>query len=486
MKNNSSQKLLCQVWLAKNWIYVLLVIMGVFYLFLASQQSLLLWDEPVYLSNAQSHLTTTHFTEDFRFPGLEYVLVGAFALFGSSIFTAQIVMIVFSLLGIFAFYLLAKELFAQTKNSTLFQLIATLSFAIIPPMIFWSFRIYTDIPSVTCMLFSIYFFIKSIPEKKASKKFISPSSKKIYCFIALAGIFASLSFLLRFSTILFVIPIGIYLLYNKRFKHLLFFSAGALATLLPWLLYNTIQYSHPLWDLLAQGGAVASYTAWQPISILFNYLIAIHSLFLLGLPLAFYQLKSQPKKQQLLVWILVSVLAITTFFYFSVVQLKLLRYSLMFIPFTLLLSVWGISRLQIVPFFKRKKYFVFIFLGLCFLILIAGSFSQVITLQEKASYEKKSALYQSIHYAEENIPQGEMILSNNWVWFGYYGNHQVMSLWDTNITNLITVSNASTVIYFSKIGVYYNQSILDSSPILCPKVKFKDSKNISAVIYEVC
>lgn len=490
MKNKSSQKSSqnksWQIWLTKNWIYVVLVVMGFFYLFLASQQSLLLWDEPVYLSNAQSHLTPTHFTEDFRFPGLEYILAGAFSLFGSSLFVAQIVMVLFSLLGIFAFYLLAKELFIQTKNSTLFEIVATLSFALLPPMIFWSFRVYTDIPSVACMLLSIYFFIRSIPIQKKSKKFLSSRCSKLYWCVALAGVFASLSFLLRFSTILFVIPLGIYLLWTKRFKHILYFAVGALLTLAPWMLYNVVVYSHPLWDVFAQGGAVASYTVWQPISILINYLLAIHSLLLLGIPLAFYQLKSQPKKQQVLVWVLFSIAVITSIFYFGVVRLKLLRYSLMFIPFTILLCVWGISRLQIVPFLKSKKYFIFIFLGLCFLVLLIGSIVEVSQLQEKAAYEQESAMYQSILYVQETVPPGELVLSNNWVWYGYYGNHKVMSLWDTNITFLVQTYNASKVVFIENIGINYEKSILDSSTVLCPEIEFTDSKNISAIVYDVC
>ena len=73
---------------------------------LAHVSQFLIWDEPVYLGNAKSHIGESHFTEDFRFPLLEYVISLSWTVFGESVLIAKYVAIFFTLLSVFGFYLL--------------------------------------------------------------------------------------------------------------------------------------------------------------------------------------------------------------------------------------------------------------------------------------------------------------------------------------------------------------------------------------------
>ncbi|NCC70809.1 hypothetical protein EOM09_04455 [bacterium] len=161
--------------------------------------------------------------------------------------------------------------------------------------------------------------------------------------------------------------------------------------------------------------------------------------------------------------------------------MKLLRYQLMIIPFLYILIFKGFEYLIENNFFiklkKNKKinknnsnnnsnnfeknqnsqkkfcrYFqkenfskminikIIFFILLSLLVLIQINYNISYTskiILEEYDFEKNSSHYQSIIFVENNIESGELIISNAWPWYGFYGNHRVSSIWDLNISKIL-------------------------------------------------
>lgn len=453
----------------KYLIILLVVIAGIYLLQLALSHHLI-WDEYVYLSNARSHLGDAHFTEDFRFPLLEYFISGVWAITGESVLLAQLLMIVFSLFSVFGVYLLSQEF---TTNK-LWHYIATGFFGLSNVMLFWSFRVYTDIPAMCAMIFSVYFFMKGIQaQKKRSNKLLF-----------VAGVFAALSFLFRFPIILFILPLGVIFLIKKKYPQWIAFGLGGLMPLLPWLGYNLITYGNPVWDLFAQGGAVSSYTTWQPASLLLLEIIRTFGLTLvLLIP---FVIKWYKEKKDYNLWLLISLFTAQLAFYLFIVRLKLQRYELMFLPFLLLIIILGAEYLTMHSAIKHKKKIVIsIILAVIFLQIIGGGIASIQQAKEKAYCEKNGALQQSIQYATEYIPSADVISSNDWPAYGFYGNHYVTSTWTANITQLIAESGSNWIAYVANSGLEINQEKLNKHPRLEKEISFVDKCNKEITFYKV-
>ena len=468
-KHTSKQNLLKEP--INKYILIALLILAIIYVGFMLKSQHLIWDEYVYLSNARSHISTAHFTEDFRFPLLEFFISGTWTLIGESVIAAQILMILFSLSSVFAVFLLSKQFLKGKK----WQLVATAFFGLTNIMFFWNFRIYTDIPAMSCMLFSIYFFIRGMNKEKKEKFFNN---------FFVAGLFAALSFLFRFPIILFIIPLGIVILLKRKYKDWISFAVGSILPLLPWLLFNTIKYKNPLWDLLAQGGAVASYTSWQAPSILLKSIwgtLAFALLLLIPFSIQIYKQRKDYK-----IWLLSSIIIIQILFYLFVVRLKLERYQLMFLPLVILAIIIGAENLN--QYIKKKRIQQILAIAIIVIIsiqLIITSIAQIQQTNEKAICQTNSSLQQAITYASTNIPADEVISANNWPPFGYYGNHRVTSTWTTNISELITQSGTDWIILVENGGLELSKEQLDAETMLHEEVSFTDICNQKIIIYKV-
>ncbi|MGE0792654.1 MAG: ArnT family glycosyltransferase [Candidatus Woesearchaeota archaeon] len=467
MKNN---------FLKKYWIFILLFLITTFYLQFIFSGSLLLWDEPVYLGNARSHITTSNFTEDFRFPLLEYFIAFIWLLFGESIISAQILMILFSLLTIYVFYLISKQFFKED----IYVFLSTFLFAFSSTLLFWSYRVYTDIPSLCFMLLAILFFLKFLKERKEYQLFLS-------------GIFTSLSFLMRFSAVLFSFIIISYLgimlikqfLKNKNlfyFKSMIFYALGNLLILTPWMLYNYLKYKNPLWDLMTQSSVIAEYTTWQsPLLFLKDiYLELGLSLLLILFYLLYFLDKNQ--KKEFKDYFLLILIVLTLCFHLFYIRLKLTRYVLMISPFLFLALVIGLKYLFSKINFKFIKI-ILVTLIIFNSLLIAND--KIYSMNEQINCEKDGAFYNSIDYAMKNIPEDKTIVSNSWPWYGYYGNHKVFSFWNDNLTMFIEKYNTSSFIYVQNGGLEINQKILDDYDAIYLEKTFKDDCNQQVFIYSI-
>lgn len=447
---------------SKYGIYIILIIALIIYSHFLFSKPLILWDEAVYLSNAKSHISTSYFQEDFRFPLLEYVIGGTWMVTGESVIIAQILMILISLLSVVGVYLLSRLYF----KDELWIILSTSLFAFAPIMIFWSFRIYTDIPAMCAMIFSVYFFIKYFKQKLIKNLIFS-------------GVLASVSFLFRFPIIIFVLPLIAYLLFHKKWKELIIFAISGLIPLIPWLVYNQIKYANPIWDLLAQGLAVNKYTAWQPIKkLLIATLKNIHIL-IIGLVAGIIALikKIKDEKNNILLGIFILITA----FYFFIVRLKFERYILSFLPFLIIISIMGFQYLlSKVP--KKTRFII------TFALILIIIFLSIFFIQEKISFFHKEeickkATQESIKFIQKTIPSGEMIVSNQWPWYAYYGNHNVSSTWTSNISLIIEKNNPSIFVINKWGGFQENIQNYDTDPNLIKISSFIDSCNQKITIY---
>lgn len=106
----------------KTGIIIILLMFLLLFILLIFQNPSLLWDENVYLGNAKSHIGLSNFTEDFRFPLIEYLIAGIWLITGENIFIARLLIVFLSLAGLFFFYLIMNLLFKKEKFSVKLQI----------------------------------------------------------------------------------------------------------------------------------------------------------------------------------------------------------------------------------------------------------------------------------------------------------------------------------------------------------------------------
>lgn len=162
----------------KNEIYYLIFFIATILIILNAINPLLYWDENAYLANARAHITESKYTEDFRFPLLEYLISGVWLLTGEKIIFAKYLVILISLISIFLSYKISAFYFQKRA------IYPTILFSLSNLFLLWGFRAYTESIALTFLLLSFYCIIRE-------KEFLS-------------GVFLGAMFLSRFTFILLV------------------------------------------------------------------------------------------------------------------------------------------------------------------------------------------------------------------------------------------------------------------------------------------
>ncbi len=443
---------------------------GVFLFFTEQSSGIIVWDEAAYLSNARSHLTQSYYTEDYRFPLLEYIISGTWLITGESIVVAQILMILITLASIFMLYFLAKEFL---HDDWLALLTSTL-YALSQPILFWGFRVYNDILSITLTMLVFYLYIKK--------------NNKIHDYTI--GALFSLVFLTRFPAILFALVLGVDLLVKKEINTLKRILLGGGAVLLVWLIGNTITYGNPLFDLFGEGAIILQHAPWQSAWLFFSNIYAVFGLSLLLLiPFIIALCTTQRKNNK---WILLTgILLLTAIFYAGINRMKLLRYSIMMLPFLLIAIVLGAQYL-FTWFFKKypqRKHLQYIIIIFSVLFLLGNalyiSFGTVQELQWIKHCQDNGAVQQSIVYLQEHYPPGTKVTSNFWTIYGYYNNYDVGSIWDKNMSEIFKGDTPEIIVYVLKKGAAFPQEILTHNKRLFLEATFNDSCKEKISIYKV-
>lgn len=414
---------------------------------LSSQFDVLIWDEAAYLGNARGHLGESYFTEDFRFPLLEWVIAGAWFFSGESILVARIIMSLFTGLLVLSTYLLSTLLISR-KLSIYAALIALLN----PILLFWSFRIYTDIPALAVTMLGLYFFFK-----------------KRYIF---SGFLFAAGFLFRFSIILFALPAGIYLLYNVQYKKIANILLGSVILLLPWMTHNVIQYGSPLWDVFAQGQVIATYTQTQPIQLFLGPFMQGFFPLVLGLIGLIFV------KRNSIQTILYAGLALQVLLHVFVIRLKLERYLLLLIPLFIILCLQGWNEL-----FKRSRIEIIVLI-IAFTLAFQLSAVQSIIPGMEYTATCNDVIEQTNTYLSK-YPEGTLVASNAWPLIALPNHHEVRSTWTTNISLLIEKPLIQKIVYIDGKGLPYNQTDLLTHPDIELEKNITGSCNDYVLIFDV-
>ncbi len=442
------------VQIKKYWIVILLIGFALLYATYVGSHEY--WDEAVYLSNARDKVNQSYFLEDFRFPLLEYTVGFFWLFFPLSTISAQSLMIVFSLWSIWILYVLLKE----EKIPTPIQIGILLLYGLMPLLLEWSFRAYGDIPSIAAMMMSIYAYIRYTKTK---------TSFWLYMWVAMAVV----SFLFRFSTILFIIPLGIHFLSGK--KDILKAILAGLLLLSPWLIFNYITYGNPLWDLTAQGSVILEYTTMQSVS---EWIPALQQNFHYILLLSMIGLVTLKKKDHLPL-LLASILLIHVLFHSFVVRLKLDRYILVFAPFIFFFAARGAQQLQQ----RLKQQGRKIIIGI-FALLIIITTSHAISYHQQFVQDETCKEFYEIS-TQLSIPQGARVASTDWAYYGWFLNVHASATWTSNLSDLFYPIPPDYIILHKPGSIQVDYEAFATSPHLEKIQQHKVNCGREVIIYKV-
>ncbi|MDO8740145.1 MAG: glycosyltransferase family 39 protein [Candidatus Woesearchaeota archaeon] len=445
----------------KHHIFILLAFFLALFLILNFIDPVLLWDENVYLGNARSHIAQSNFTEDFRFPLVEYIIAFFWLFTGESIFIAKLIMIFFTLATIYVFYLIAKENF-EHKHA----LFITALFSICPLMIEWGSKIYTEIPALFFLILSFYLLMKQ-------------KSRFIALFVIIAGILSGLSFMAKFPNALFGLAAAVFFIFFKEYRKLIYFSTGSIIALLPWLIYNFITYKNPLWDLVMQMSVIAQYTVNEPImQQIANFFVVMAALSIF-LPFGIHPLIKKRKEN----WIMIFYTIIFFAYYLFFVRLKFSRYYLADLAFLFILCYAGfLFLMEKIKDVQYRRFFYAAVIVFAILTAILFGFDKI---SSRGSCEKDGAIIQSADYLKEFAPKDRYVISNFWPWFGYYGNFRIQSIWSEDIDALIDQFQPSYFAYNNLVGVPFNRTTLDENNRLKLEKHIDGECSQEAYIYRV-
>ena len=127
-----------------------------------------------------------------------------------------------------------------------------------------------------------------------------------------------------------------------------------------------------------------------------------------------------------------------------------------------------------------------LFIGITLLIISLLSFFSTLNSNILfAECNNNGSLIQSVQYITEKTIPGDIILSNFWPYFGYYGNLQVHSLYSSDIHQLIQKYSPKYIIHGTRIGTEFDNTILNDSKDITSVNIIKDTCDVVVTVYKV-
>ncbi len=436
------------------------------FIFFISLDGMLLWDEHAYMANARNHLSHSYFTEEFRFPLLEFVVALAWAFTGESILAAQLLAVSFSLLLVFFVFLLARE-FVVEERALLVSIITGLS----SQFLFWGFRVYNDIFGMLLVVMSIYFFVKAHRDKRYS----------VHLFF-LAGLLTGFVFLARYPLVLVPGIFLLYLLYEKKFREFFFSCAGAFIPFGLWVADNLVRFGNPFYQFFAQAGIVGEYSAFESPLLLLGHFWEAFSFSLVFLAgFALYMLYGRVRGKRFL-WLMFLGVVVNLVFYLFFVSLKLERYLLVFIPFLALFMVLGLEYFY--GLLKKLGGVALVLLSLFLVVpVVVSSAYTVNDLVSSALCTRDGAVKEAIGYVQENIGGGDVVISDTWVYYGFHVNTRVVSVWTDEVWLLFEKHDPELVILTYYDGLDVARDSFDDSNLIVLEAVFSDGCGQEVLVY---
>jgi len=393
-------------------LFILLIAFVIFrfYFFFSTVNQPLWWDEAYYMNNARTWLGQIQWEVDAKRPILFPLILTFFSLLGfKSEILPRLFVLFCSIATVPLIFGVGKLLFNKRV-----ALVSALVMAVFWSFSFFSYRILVDVPLTFLWLATIYFFFNSYFKNKSYKHFI------------LAGILLGLSFLMKFSSIILVALISIYLLTTEKSKifvnkKIIIFYLFSFLTVLPFFMWQYLAYGNPLAFFFgASGGershtfiqalfdqAIFSFKAMHPIFYIFlgiGFLITLANTLLLSNKI--HQKNSMANKSYFVIlWVFLALLFFGWFDYGSYIEE---RYFFIFYPALFILVGEGV----LFVYEKIKNYNKqIVSIGIIILICI-GAYQNIAHTNQIIQVKKESflPLKQAGLYLKNNTNPEDLIL----------------------------------------------------------------------------
>lgn len=360
------------------------------------------WDELVYLQHAEiiSGKMNNYNEFDFRPPLTPLLIAGSYLIWHNP-FMANLLVTALSTISIFLMYLVGREMFGK-ETALLSAFMLT----------FWPIHIYFS-KQILVHTIAIFFGLLCLLFLKKAERI------RRGCLFFLAGIFAALSILTRFTylALLPIIVVNIFL-FRKRYGFKFIFSLffGLIIPLLPYLVWAKINrgaffYTFKMASLLAY------WSTSEPVLFYFNnfHLILSFTGILGVLFWIYFKLKNKmiPRNEIfLLFWIFFPMIYLTTMSH------KEVRFLMITLVPIILLSALGFNDLFKKIENKRTAF------SLLFIFLLAGfSIYNHYPYKRECSSDGETAA----HWIMENTQKTDIIYAQeNFPWLAYYTDRKIV------------------------------------------------------------
>ncbi|MBS3135621.1 glycosyltransferase family 39 protein [Candidatus Woesearchaeota archaeon] len=356
------------------------------------------WDETNYIMNAQQLATGSSPHAQFyeRPILLPLILVPIF----NSELIMVLVMVLLNSLSIVMIYNLG--LFYGKKTARISMVIL----ALFPFHILTSRWVMTDSLAMLLAMIAVWSYWKGIERK----------SLLLYL---LGGFFVSLSFLMKFTYMMIVVLLfTLFLLKRPKLSFLLYSAGAAIATLLPFFIFNITMFKDPFYPILRATHVIA--TPWD-VSLFFIILQIVLFLGLLVIPIVYSIIKG--KDAFLIFWLL-----FTLAFFVSIVkgvampetmEWEVQRFLFPVLAPAILLAAISLRELSM----KRLAAFFLVFI-LVFAPSYITAYTPKIALQEGLREVSKDMGI----YLKNNIENDSCVYNVlNWPVLGYYSQRKVIN-----------------------------------------------------------
>ena len=369
----------------------------------------LAWDDSHYLKIAEYWYDGNEAFKDFYLdpvphfrllnfsPLLSFIEYLSFLAFGIQLFPIKLLFSIFLPLLVIGSFKLGS-LLEDEKFGVIVSSILLLNQTIL----FWSTRLYNDVPAISLFLLATYFLVKGTKENYRKNYFIS-------------GIIFGLAILMRSPLLPLVCLFGIfYLVLNKKLNWKIIYLASILIPLTPWLIYSQIQFG----DFLDGFRGYAAPLVYQPRNPFTNLLVFVKAtdtvwLFLFSLGFLYMRKMSDPKL----------ILTILSLALFLITPFGDIRYT---IPVIVLGSF--IVATTLFEFSKHKIANHVIFIAIVFMILL--NLPSLIEIQKENYFcAQDSAIIKVSHFLKDNSKPDSIVFSESfWPQIEFYSKRDTYGL----------------------------------------------------------
>jgi len=188
------------------------------------------WGDSYRILRASNFVQHFSYPSDEKRPPLFSILLAVRPNTIDAVVWGRITMLAVSLVSLFVFYRLSKK-YLMTQNQ---QIIALILLALNPVYLYWSLRIYADVPFSLLVLLCFYVF-ELWREKQAG------GSRQSILYLTVMGLICGLGILTRFEGYLLAVAtlVGILVVTKARMtKMSMAFSLATITVAIPWLIYR--------------------------------------------------------------------------------------------------------------------------------------------------------------------------------------------------------------------------------------------------------